>query len=191
MHKTILQFYSSISAHMSPRRPLVIAALTALTASLVGLAVLLLYRQKRGDTRRREDSQSETHGDARRREDSQSETHGDDTRKSHPEDSHQSQQRAVEQWLAKRDVSLPSVAAVLRAINNSRTNKRTLVPSEEVCSLLVIASLLSPPHFSHHVSTERERIEIGTVVTRHTTACLHPSRSGVPGGHRYHGMIDV
>ena len=122
---------------MSPHRPLIIVALTAITASVVGLAVLLFYRQRRGDARKREDSQSETSGDARKNEDS------------HQPQQQRVAQRALRQWVAERDVCLPSVAAVLRAINNSRTNKHTLLPSEEVpCSVLIVTSLISIPPMS-------------------------------------------
>ena len=126
---------------MSPHRPLIIVALTAITASVVGLAVLLLYRQRRGDARKREDSQSEISGDARKNEDSHQ-----------PQQLQQQRvaQRALRQWIAERDVCLPSVAAVLRAINNSRTNKHTLdlLPSEEVCGVLIVTSLISIPAMS-------------------------------------------
>ena len=142
-----------------------ILALTAVSALFVGLVAIVLYRYKRGGVDGGEGLQQQQ----------------------------LKQQLAVQQWLAERDLSLPSVAAVLRAINNSRTDKHTLLPSEEVHSVLVTVLLISflhvsLPPFSHHVSIECERIEIGEVVTRHTTACLYPSRPGDPGGHRYYGM---
>ena len=133
-----------------------ILALTAVSALFVGLVAIVLYRYKRGGVDGGEGSKQQQ----------------------------LQQQRAVQQLLAERDVSLPSVAAVLRAINNNRKNQRTPLPSEEVCvgycsiSLLSLPSLPSPCLMG---STECERIEIGAVVTRHTTACLHPSRPGVHG----------
>ena len=142
-----------------------ILALTAVSALFVGLVAIVLYKYKRGGVDGEEDLQQQQ----------------------------LKQQLAVQQWVAERDLSLPSVAAVLRAINNSRTDKHTLLPSEEVCSVLVTVLVflfymyLSLPSLTH-VSTECERIEIGAVVTRHITACLHPSRTGDSGGHRYYGM---
>ena len=106
-----------------------ILALTALLATFVGLlAILLLYtnRYKRGHKKKSEDSHQ-------------------------PQQLQQQRvaQRALRQWVAERDVCLPSVAAVLRAINNSRTNKHTLLPSEEVpCSVLIVTSLISIPAMS-------------------------------------------
>ena len=86
-----------------------ILALTAVSALFVGLVAIVLYRYKRGGVDGEEGVQQ-----------------------------HQLQQQlAVQQWVAERDLSLPSVAAVLRAINNSRTDKHTLLPSEEVCGVLV------------------------------------------------------
>ena len=86
-----------------------ILALTAVSALFVGLVAIVLYRYKRGGVDGEEGLQQQQ----------------------------LQQQRAVQQWVAERDVSLPSVAAVLRAINNSRTDKHTLLPSEVVCNELV------------------------------------------------------
>ena len=86
-----------------------ILALTAVSALFVGLVAIVLYRYKRGGVDGEEDLQQQQ----------------------------LQQQLAVQQWVAERDVSLPSVAAVLRTINNSRTDKHTLLPSEEVRSVMV------------------------------------------------------
>ena len=99
--------------------------------------------------------------------------------------------RTLRQWLTHHNISLPSTAAIVSAINN-KASKEILRPTAtgEVCHINY--NTASSLHYSTITkftisSTGAKRAKGGAIATRYSSACVHFVEV-IATKHRYYGM---